>query len=91
MRASSIHDYKESSVKFGEGISREDRKQPGDVDKAVSIILDLARGEGVATGREVPFRMPLGSDCYETIQDKCTETLEVMERWRDVITSTDFK
>jgi len=90
MTKSDIPDYKESSIAFRQNISREDMTQPGDVEKAVRIILDLVKGQGVAVGKEVPFRLPLGTDCYETIRDKCRETLELLDEWRDVITSTDF-
>jgi hypothetical protein len=68
----------------------EDGKQPGDLRKGVAVVIDLVRGEGVAKGREVPFRLPLGSDCYETIEQKCRDTLRDLELWKDVIQSTDY-
>ncbi|KAI1472993.1 NAD(P)-binding protein [Daldinia caldariorum] len=86
---SKIPDYAEVSRANMEGLAKEDRKQPGDTNKAVKVILDLVRREGCALGKEVPFRFPLGRDAYETIGEKCKENLHLLEDWHDVITSTD--
>jgi hypothetical protein len=58
VRQSSVEDYADRSEAFNQMLSTEDCTQPGDVEKAVSIILDLVRREGVATGKEIPFRPP---------------------------------
>ncbi|KAK6956848.1 hypothetical protein Daesc_002129 [Daldinia eschscholtzii] len=87
---SKIPDYAEASKANADGLAKGDRTQPGDTEKAVKIILDLVRKEGCAQGKEVPFRFPLGRDAYETIGEKCKETLHLLEDWHDVITSTDF-
>ena len=68
----------------------EDGKQPGDVQKGVGVILDLVRREGVAEGKEVPFRMPLGADCFETIKKECEDTLALLKEWEPIIKSTDI-
>jgi NAD(P)-dependent dehydrogenase (short-subunit alcohol dehydrogenase family) len=68
----------------------EDGKQPGDLKKGVSVVLDLVREEGIAQGRKVPFRIPIGTDCYETIEQECETTLKEMREWKDVIVSTDY-
>ncbi|KAI0113079.1 NAD(P)-binding protein [Daldinia grandis] len=86
---SSIPDYAEASKTNMDGLAKEDRAQPGDTEKAVSIILDLVRKEGCALGKEVPLRFPLGRDCYDTIKEKCEETLLLLEDWQHVINSTD--
>ena len=65
-------------------------KQPGDPKRAVEIILDLVRGEGVAEGKTVPQGFALGSDCFGIIESSCKETLQVLGEWKEVITSTDF-
>ena len=87
---SKIPDYAERSAALIRGLAQEDRSQPGDVELGVKIIIDLVRKEGIAAGRDVPFRLPLGSDCYETIKEKCEETLKLLDDWKDVIKSTDF-
>lgn len=65
--------------------------EPGDPKKAVEIMLDVVRGEGVAKGKETPFRLPLGSDGLQVMRTKCQETLRVCEEWEVVIKSTDVR
>jgi hypothetical protein len=87
---SSIPEYIGRSEDLRKMLAMEDRAQPGDVQKGVSIILDLVRAEGVAAGKKIPFRLPLGADCYETIKEKCEETLRLLDEWKDVINSTNY-
>ena len=89
---SRVPEYQEAYKRFLAQISSEDGQQPGDVAKGVEVIVDLVRGEGVAEDKdlgELPFRLPLGSDCLETIKEKCEETLRVIREWEAVISSTD--
>jgi len=32
----------------------------------------------------------LGSDCYDTVREKCEETLKSLKEWEDTIQSTDL-
>ncbi|KAF2450666.1 hypothetical protein P171DRAFT_426993 [Karstenula rhodostoma CBS 690.94] len=64
--------------------------QPGDPRKAAERIADVVRKEGMAEGREMPKRLPLGSDALAVIRGKCEETLKICKEWEEVITSTDF-
>ena len=89
--ASTIPDCGEFSANLLTGLAGEDRTQPGDPVKLVEIILDLVRQEGVAEGKEVPFRLPLGIDCYDDIKAKCEETLRLLKDWEHVIRSTDHE
>lgn len=89
-RLSDIPGYKERSRVLIEYLSREDQKQPGDPAKLVEIVVDLVRGEGVALGRDVPLRLPLGADCYADVREKCEKTLEVLDTWKAVANSTDM-
>ncbi|KAI1141394.1 NAD(P)-binding protein [Hypoxylon sp. FL0543] len=86
---SRIPDYMEASKAHIAGLAKEDRTQPGDAQKAVKIIVDLVRKEGCAEGKEVPFRFPLGRDCYDALKEKCEETLGLLQDWHHVINSTD--
>lgn len=63
--------------------------QVGDPKKVVKIMVDIVRGEGVAEGKEVPDRLPLGSDALVAIQPKHENMLKQWEEWNDVILSTD--
>jgi len=73
-----------------QGLAQEDMKQPGDPEKLVNVVVDLIKGEGVAEGRDVPLRVPLGVDCYDGVKRKCEETLKILEDWKSVTRSTDF-
>ncbi|GAB1312032.1 hypothetical protein MFIFM68171_02242 [Madurella fahalii] len=88
---SRVPDYTEDYESFLAQIAAEDGRQPGDVAKGVGVIVDLVRGEGVAEGRDrgALVRLPLGSDCLETIKEKCENTLRMLEKWETVTRSTD--
>ena len=73
-----------------EAIQWRNGKQPGDMQKAVQRIVDVVRSEGMATGRPMPKRLPLGSESLEIIKEKCFETLRICNEWEHIITSTDF-
>ena len=85
-----IPEYAELSQCKIRGLAEEDQRQPGDPVKLVAIIIDLVKGEGVATGKEIPFRLPLGTDAYDGMKAKCEESLRQLEGWRSVIMSTAF-
>jgi len=87
---SRVPDYREAYQTFLGHIASEHGRQPGDVAKGVEVIVDLVRREGVAEDGAVPFRLPLGSDCYETVREKCEETLRVLQKWEPTIRSTDL-
>lgn len=89
-RVSAIKEYAELSDSKTAGLNGEDMNQPGDPVKLVEIILDLVRKEGVAQGKQVPLRIPLGVDVFDDMKAKCEETLALLEDWKDVIQSTDF-
>lgn len=59
-------------------------KQPNDVKKCATAIVDVLTGEGVAKGREVPVRLVLGADCLDVVRAKCEGTLELVKEWEDV-------
>jgi len=85
-----VEEYRETYEKFLGSLSAEDGQQPGDVVKGVQVIVDLVRIEGCAKDTEVPFRLLLGSDCYDTVREKCEETLKSLKEWEDTIQSTDL-
>ena len=87
---SKIPEYEISSKDKMEGLAAEDQAQPGDPKKLVKIVLDLVRKEGIAEGKDIPFRLPLGTDCYDEIEAKCKETLGMLQEWAPIIRSTDY-
>ncbi|KAK4129353.1 NAD(P)-binding protein [Parathielavia appendiculata] len=62
--------------------------QPGDVVKCAKVIVDVLTKEGVAKGREIPVRLPLGSDCLGVVRHKCESALKLVKEWEEVISST---
>ncbi|KAK7692558.1 hypothetical protein QCA50_004188 [Cerrena zonata] len=87
---SRIPDYKDTTDAAFERFNAYSLKQPGDPKKGVNVMIDIIKGEGGATGREFPTVVALGSDCYEGVKAICNKTLENLEVWKDLSTSTDF-
>ncbi|OPB45268.1 short-chain oxidoreductase/hydroxylutyrate dehydrogenase [Trichoderma guizhouense] len=65
-------------------------KEPGDADKAVTRMIELVKGTGMAAGKQIPLRVPLGSDGWERVKTKCEETIKICEDWEEVAKSTDY-
>lgn len=71
-------------------LTQVDNNQPGDVKKAGKVLIDILTQTGVGAGRDVPVRIPLGTDCEQTIRKKCKDTLAILDDWQDVVRSTDY-
>ncbi|KAL5405604.1 hypothetical protein PMIN03_008328 [Paraphaeosphaeria minitans] len=67
-------------------LAKEDQAQPGDPAKFVRVVVDLVKGEGVASDKSVPLRMPIGLDCYEDVKQRCEKTLGQLKEWEEVMT-----
>ena len=65
-------------------------KEPGDPEKLVQVVIDLVKGEGAAAGRDLPLRIPLGTDAVNAIRKKCVDTLKILEDWSALTVSTDY-
>jgi len=57
----------------------------------VNIMVDVVKGEGVAKGKELPDRLPLGRDCLESVREIYTKHLQLCDEWESVIVSSDFE
>ena len=64
--------------------------QRGDPKKAAERIIDVLKSEGMAAGRLMPPRLPLGPDSLAAIRAKCEATLKICDEWEGLIGSTDF-
>ena len=84
-----IKDYEEMNKLANEFVRTMNGNQTGDTEKAVRIMIDVVKDEGVATGKSMPERLPLGADSLGKIRDKYAAYLDVCKEWEDVITSTD--
>jgi len=65
-------------------------KQPGDVEKAGRVIVDVLTKEGVAKGREIPVRLPLGSDCVHQIRQRIGEYQARVKEWEEIASLVDY-
>ena len=91
LRSVAIDDYKpirEAVEQFVESING---NQPGDPKKAIEIIIDVVKGEGVAEGKSLPERLPLGPDCLATLRKRSVNNLAIANDWEEVIRSTNIQ
>ncbi|KAK7449195.1 hypothetical protein VKT23_013341 [Stygiomarasmius scandens] len=88
---SRIGDYEEMGRRNEGYLAASHNKQLGDPAKAVRIIVDVVRGEGVAKNKPFPKNLHLGSDCYEMARVSAEESLNTLEEWKVVVCSTDYK
>jgi NAD(P)-dependent dehydrogenase (short-subunit alcohol dehydrogenase family) len=83
-----IGDYDESAVGQVRAFLEEvDNQQPGKLELGVRVIVDVF---SLATVKEVPVRLVLGSDARASIAEKCESTLRYLEEEKGVIDSTDY-
>ncbi|KAF5340478.1 hypothetical protein D9758_014556 [Tetrapyrgos nigripes] len=87
---SRIEDYREMGKKGVEGLEAYNNNQPGDPAKAVQIIIDVIKGEGVAKGKPFAKSLQLGTDCYGGVKNAAEQTLRNLEAWKDVTCSTEI-
>ncbi|PGH13301.1 hypothetical protein AJ79_03715 [Helicocarpus griseus UAMH5409] len=88
---SSIDDYAALSQPVHEHLKRVSGKQLGDPKKGVEVIIDVVKHERLAENRQMPLRLPLGSDSIKLIREKCVNTLKLLDDWEDIIRITDFR
>jgi len=65
-------------------------REPGDPDKAVEVIVDVVRGEGVAKGKPWPEYLFLGDDAEDAVRAKCSKILKVLDEWAEVTRNVGF-
>ncbi|TRM59859.1 hypothetical protein BD626DRAFT_461923 [Schizophyllum amplum] len=87
---SRIEDYREMTERANQALLNYDEKQPGDPKKGVSIMLDVVRGEGIASGRPWEINVQLGSDCFDVVKEHCEKALARLAVWEGVTKSTDI-
>jgi hypothetical protein len=65
-------------------------KHPGDPRKGAERIIDLLTGTGLAKGRELPFRIALSDEAYQTGLMTTQSRHKIETEWREWCTGTDF-
>ncbi len=86
-----ISEYEEIDKAISGFVAATNGNQPGDPRKLVERIIDVVKSEGMATGKPIPQRLPIGRDSMATIKKKCEDTLKLCEEWESLITSTDIE
>jgi short-subunit dehydrogenase len=87
-----IQDYEDTAVgQLRAALEKTDNHQPGDVIKGAKVIVDILTETGVAEGKEVPIRVPLGSDSTPAIKAKILRTQELMKEWEPITTNTNHQ
>ncbi|KAL4879086.1 hypothetical protein BJY04DRAFT_194202 [Aspergillus karnatakaensis] len=66
------------------------KNPPGNAVDLVSKVIQIAKGVGVAEGKEVPLRIPFGSDSVGFLKEKVAHLNAVLDEWEEVGRSTDF-
>ncbi|KAF9874442.1 short-chain oxidoreductase [Colletotrichum karsti] len=61
---------------------------PSTVEKLPTAVWDVVKGEGMASGKPFPIRVPLGLDALAVIRQKCREQLQLCDEWEEVALST---
>ncbi|KAH7925194.1 NAD(P)-binding protein [Leucogyrophana mollusca] len=89
--ANPIPDYDESRKLGFQTFAAHPEKFRGDPSKAMNIVVDVVRGEGVATGKPFPLYLVLGEDAETDIRTKCAKVLDHLDEWKSVLRTTDFE
>ena len=84
-------DYNAIFAAMAAGVGALDGNQRGDSIKCVERMIDVVKLEGMAAGRPMPKRLPLGPDSTEIMRNRCLETLQLCDEWKDFICSTDLE
>ncbi|KAI0879780.1 hydroxybutyrate dehydrogenase [Annulohypoxylon maeteangense] len=63
---------------------------PGNAVEMVSKVIQIVKGTGVAENREIPLRIPFGSDCLAAFREKLQTLQKTCDEWESVAKSTDF-
>ena len=87
---STISDYDDVSAGIAGFVAATNGSQPGDPRKLVERVIDVVKAEGMAAGKAMPPRMPLGPDALAVLRGKCEATLKICEEWEGLIVSTDL-
>ncbi|KAH7371115.1 hypothetical protein BKA66DRAFT_190330 [Pyrenochaeta sp. MPI-SDFR-AT-0127] len=92
LNPTSISDYDCIKAEMSDRHKETHGRQPGDPERAVQKILDIARLENLSEDEmtNLPLRIPLGADALQVMRLKCTQTLQHLEKWERFAASTDY-
>ncbi|KAF9269758.1 NAD-P-binding protein [Marasmius fiardii PR-910] len=85
-----IPDYDDMRKSVMSQVAKIPGNEPGDPVKAMEVIIDVVRGEGVAKGKKWPGTILLGEDAEATFQRKQSTLNQTIQDWIQVIKSVMF-
>lgn len=86
---SRIRDLEASTRLMREGLAACSLRQPGDPVKGARVLVEALTLSGRCEGRELPVRLALGRDSLTAIGGSLTREREMLNRWGEIIASTD--
>jgi NAD(P)-dependent dehydrogenase (short-subunit alcohol dehydrogenase family) len=87
---SRLQDYAELNATNDKNFDAFHGNQLGDPVRGAEIIFDVLTSSGIASGREVPPFLPLGSDAASEITKSAEQTIKQVKEWADVSSMSDF-
>lgn len=84
-----LSDYVEANNEVRERIKNAHGTWPGDARKACDLVVDAVRGEGRCAGKDLPLRLPIGSDTFGIMREDLQKRLQVCDEWEDIMSKTD--
>ncbi|KAH7338229.1 hypothetical protein B0J17DRAFT_572170 [Rhizoctonia solani] len=85
-----IEDYSPINNWFDDWRGKLIGNEVNDPKLGVLRIIELITQSGMAAGRGIPARIPLGKDGRDPLIKRCHDVVEVVEAWSDVICSTAY-
>lgn len=64
--------------------------EPGDPAKAMEVLVDVVKGEGVAVGKTWPWTLLLGADAERDLKTRWDRHQTTLQEWGDVTRSVSF-
>lgn len=85
-----IEDYRALNESVTAFMSERDGKQLGDPKRGAAVMYDVLTSTGMASGREIPKTLALGSDTVELVTKENEEYNRRIAEWASISSSTDF-
>lgn len=84
-----VPEYAEIRKQIEETCSMGSAQFPGDPKKACELVVEAVRGEGRCAGKELPLRLPVGSDTFGIMRSNCQERLKACDEWEGIMSDTN--
>ncbi|PYI09612.1 hydroxybutyrate dehydrogenase [Aspergillus sclerotiicarbonarius CBS 121057] len=66
------------------------RNEPGNAVDMIAKVIQIAKGIGIAEGKEIPLRVPFGSYCVGFLREKLREIRQTLDDWEEIARSADY-